>query len=101
MIITAKQALNLVSSHEIVKTIPELLNAVEAFASANRQWQPKKGCADCNKSSFFGSVEDKALQAIADLSPDAVDRLKKFIGRNDLYVNLPQPGKPAILKELK
>ena len=101
MIITSAKALTLVSSHAIVKVVPELLPAVEAFAEANRKWIPKQGCADCNKSTFFAGVEDVALKAIAGLAPDAVERLREFIGRRDLYINMPQPGKPTILKQLQ
>ena len=101
MIITGNQALKLVSSHSIVEAVPELLPAVEAFVQANKQWKPKQGCGDCSRGTFFDPVEKQALDAIASLSSEAVGRLKKHLGRRDLYVNVPQPGKPAIVKELK
>ena len=101
MIITGNRALQLISNHGILGAVPELLAAVEAFAAANRKWQPKKGCPDCDKGTAFADVETEALQAFAGLPPDAVQRLRTFLGRNDLYVNLPQPGKSAVVRELK
>lgn len=102
MIITGQKALNLVSNHAILKAVPELLGPVEAFAAANRQWQPKKNCpGNCDKSQFFNSVETAALTAFSNLASDAVARLKTFLGQRELYVNVPRPGKSAVVKELK
>lgn len=101
MTITGSRALTIVSNHAVLRAVPELLGVVEEFAAANRKWQPKKGCADCNKASFFAPVETNALQALGSLSPDAVARLKAFLGKKELFLNLPQPGRPATVKELK
>jgi hypothetical protein len=101
MIITASQALRIVSSHAVIKAVPELLEAVEAHVEANRQYQPKKGCNGCNKSDFFSPVEKKALAAIDGLSSDAVDRLKKYLNVSKLYINPPESGKNSNLRELK
>jgi hypothetical protein len=101
MIITAQKALNIVSNHAVVKKVPELLSAVELFAEADRAYRPKKGCGDCKKADFFSPVENKALEAIANLSPDAILRLKAFLGVKDLYLNPIVPGKQATLRELK
>lgn len=101
MIVTANRALSLVSNHEILKKVPELLMEVEAYAEADRNWKPKKGCGDCKKIDFFGPVENRALEAIAKLSPDAILRLKEFVGAKNIYVSSPVPGKSATLKELK
>lgn len=101
MIITAHKALNLVSNHAVIQKVPELLGPVEAYAEANRNWQPKKGCGDCKKSDFFSPVEKQALDAIANLNSDAILRLKDFLGTKTLYVNSSIAGKEATLKELK
>lgn len=101
MIITAQKALNLVSSHAVLQKVPELLSPVEAFAQANKSWQPKKGCGDCKKSDFFSPVETVALEAIANLSSDAIIRLKDFLGAKNLYLNSANSGRDATLRELK
>jgi hypothetical protein len=100
MIITGQKALKLVSNHSVVTAVPELLPAVEAYVQAAKQYSPKRKCANCDRASFFNPVETQALNTIAALQPDAAARLKKFLGQQELYVNLPQAGKVAILKQL-
>lgn len=101
MTITSAKALRLISNHEVVKFVPELLMAVEAYAAADREWNPRQKCPGCVKQAYFGPVEEKALAAIAGLSAAAVTRLKEFLGvKGPLYVNVPRPGQAADLKEL-
>jgi hypothetical protein len=101
MIITANKALNLVSNHAVIQKVPELLDVVEAYVEANRQFKPKQGCGDCKKADFFAPVETKALAAIAALPSDAITRLKSFLGVTKLYINPASAGDQQGLKELK
>jgi hypothetical protein len=101
MIITAHKAVSIISNHAVVKAVPELLDAVEAYVEKKRQWQPKKGCGNCDEVSFFQPLEDTALKAIAGLAPDAIQRLKKFLSARDLYINITGPNGRIELKPLQ
>lgn len=100
MIITSQKALNLIANHAILQAVPELLGAVEAYRAADRQWTTKKDCKTCEKAKYFGPVEIAALNAIKSLPPEAVERLKKFTGEKEIYLNLPNPGKPGSIMRL-
>ena len=103
MIITANKALQIVSSHDVIRVggVVELLEAVELYAQFRRDWIPKKTCGGCNEIAFFAPVETKALEAISGLSSDSVEKLKKYLGQKDLWVNSATAGKSSELKRLK
>ncbi len=102
MIITANKALKIVASHDVIRVggVVELLDAVELYAQYRRDWIPKKTCGGCNEVAFFAPVETKALEAIGALGPDAVAKLKKYLGCKDLWINPSTPGKSSELKKL-
>ena len=101
MIITGSKALRIVSNHAVLQKVPELLVPVEAYVKAARTYEAKRNCKTCDRISFFSPVEEAALSAIAALPPDAVARLKEFLGAKDLFVNLNLPGQKAESRELK
>lgn len=100
MIITSQKALRLVSNHEIVRVIPELLVLVEEYKSAEKIWASKQGCSNCKKAEYFEGVELKAVKAIQALPRESIDKLKKFMGATELYLNLPNPGKKGQIVRL-
>ena len=103
MTITAYQARNIVSSHDVISKglVVGLLGAVEAYAQRKRAWVPKAKCGGCNETAFFADVEAQALEAIQNLSSDDISRLKTYLGVKDLWINTSVPGKPSELKQLK
>ena len=101
MIISSSAAARIVSSHAILQAVPELLAPVEAYAMADRQWKSKTNCKDCDRIKIFAGVEEQALKAIINLSSDAVQRLKDYLGQGDLYVYLPVAGGKPQIKQLK
>lgn len=101
MIITARKALVIVSSHDVIKAgVVKLLPAVEAYAERRRKWTPKKNCNGCDEASFFKDLEDASLQAIQTLDSESIGKLKKFLNAKDLWINTSEPGKPSQLKAL-
>ena len=92
MIITSAKALRIVSNHEVLKAVPELLAAVESYVATDRKIQAKKDCAGCGHAKHFTEVEKTAVTAIRSLSKDAINRLKTFLNTEQLYLNVPKPG---------
>jgi hypothetical protein len=103
MTITAYQARNIISSHEVIRTglVVGLLDVVEAYAQRRRDWVPKKKCGGCDETSFFADIETKALEAIQALGPDDIAQLKIYLKAKNLWINTSAPGKASELKELK
>ena len=92
MIITKKKALSIVSSVQVARSVPELINLHEQYKLAESKIPNKPGCSACQKSRLFSDIEDAALSGISSLSPGAIEELKKFLGTTEpIYVYMSSP----------
>lgn len=92
MIITKKKALSIISSVQVVKNVPELINLYEQYKLTESKTPNKPGCSACQRNKVFSELEDMALSGILSLSSDSVEALKKFLGIDEpiyIYVSTP------------
>jgi hypothetical protein len=80
MILTNSNILRLLSSHEVVKSMPELLPFVEQIKAGRAKLQATSGCKPCQERGKLAPILIQAQNFIIKLPADRIQVFKQAIG---------------------